>query len=194
MVSAAIQKFAAARQTNLKLDGLDKALSSGVAAPKAAAAAAAAADPPPPFDVAKYAGIFAAVGLAFGALATAAASIVTGLLHLAAWQMPLVLIGLILAVSGPSMLIAAMKLSARNLGPILDASGWAVNTRLKINIPFGTALTALAKLPPGAQRSLADPYAEKETPWRFYLGLIGLIIVAGLLWHTGALRMLFGHP
>jgi hypothetical protein len=194
MVSTAIQKFAAARQTNLKLDGLDKALSSGVAAPKAAAAAAAAADPPPPFDVAKYAGIFAAVGLAFGALATAAASIVTGLLHLAAWQMPLVLIGLILAVSGPSMLIAAMKLSARNLGPILDASGWAVNTRLKINIPFGTALTALAKLPPGAQRSLADPYAEKETPWRFYLGLIGLIIVAGLLWHTGALRMLFGHP
>ena len=37
-----------------------------------------------------------------------------------------------------------------------------MNGRVKINIPFGTALTAVAKLPAGARRSLEDPYEDKE--------------------------------
>src|SRR3546814_20461309 len=64
------------------------------------------------------------------------------------------------------MVIAAMKLRERNLAPILDANGWAVNARAKINIPFGGSLTQLAKLPPGAERALSDPYAERPTPRR----------------------------
>ena len=47
----------------------------------------------------------------------------------------------------PAMLMAYFKLRKRNLGPILDANGWAVNTRARINIPFGTALTHMAQLP-----------------------------------------------
>jgi len=154
----------------------------------AAEGAPAAAVAPPPahsqaFDAARMAGIFAAIGLAIGAIGTAVASVVTGFLNLTWWQMPLAVAGIILLVSGPSMLIAAMKLRNRNLGPILDASGWAVNTRLKVNIPFGTALTAVAALPPGAQRSLSDPYAEKRKPWELYIGLaVAVLIVAGLWW------------
>ena len=33
---------------------------------------------------------------------------------------------------------------------------------MKINIPFGTALTEIAVLPAGAKRSLEDPYEDKE--------------------------------
>ena len=138
---------------------------------------------PAPFDVARFAGIFAAVGLAVGAIGTALASVVTGFLGLKAWQMPLALAGLMLVISGPSMAMAFFKLRNRNLGPILDANGWAVNTRARINIPFGTALTQLAQLPEGAERALTDPYAEKKTPWKFYLfiGAIGM----GLLIYVG---------
>ena len=136
--------------------------------------------PVPPFDVAKFAGIFAAIGLAVGALGTAVASMLTGLISLKWWQIPIALIGLLLLVSGPSMLIAWFKLRQRNLGPILDANGWAVNARAKINIPFGTSLTGVAQLPEGADRSLIDPYAEKIHGWLYYAA-IGFVVVL-LLW------------
>jgi hypothetical protein len=54
------------------------------------------------------------------------------------------------------MLIAWMKLRKRNLGPILDANGWAVNAKAKVNVPFGTSLTGVAKLPPGALAAKVD--------------------------------------
>ncbi|MDP1525575.1 MAG: hypothetical protein Q8M20_07180 [Rhodocyclaceae bacterium] len=137
------------------------------------------ATPPAPFDVGKFAGIFAAIGLAVGALGTAAVSLITGLLGLAWWQLPLVFIGILLLISGPAVAMAWFKLHARNLGPLLDANGWAVNARARINIPFGTSLTQLATLPFGAERSLTDPYAEKQTPWKGIV--IGLFILAGIL-------------
>ena len=56
------------------------------------------------------------------------------------------------------MIMAWFKLRQRNLSPILDANGWAINTRARINISFGTTLTQLATLPKGAQRSLKDPF------------------------------------
>jgi hypothetical protein len=99
--------------------------------------------------------------------------------------MPLAVLGIILLVSGPSCIIAALKLQNRNLGPILDASGWAVNTRLKINLPFGRSLTAMPQLPERAERSMADPYAEKKQPWGWYGTLVALVLILIALWHFG---------
>jgi hypothetical protein len=142
------------------------------------------------FDVGRFAGIFAAIGLAIGAIGTAVAAIVTGLLHMAWWQLPLVIIGVILIISGPSMLIAWLKLKKRNLGPILDANGWAVNARAKINIKFGTSLTEVAKLPEGAKRSLVDPYADKKKPWSTYILVFLLIIACLVFWKYGYFALL----
>ena len=89
------------------------------------------------------------------------------------------LCSMMLLVSGLSMLLAWLKLRKRNLGPILDANGWAVNARARINIPFGASLTATARLPENAERSLADPSAEKKSPWKLYLLL--LIALAALV-------------
>ncbi len=140
-----------------------------------------------PFDVARFAGIFAAIGLAVGALGTALAALVTGFLGLKFWQMPLALAGLMLMISGPAMAMAFFKLRNRNLGPILDANGWAINTRARINIPFGRALTQMAALPAGARRNLSDPYAEKKTPWLLYF-VLGALLMLGLLYlSTGTL-------
>ncbi|MBF0302289.1 MAG: hypothetical protein HQK73_04560 [Desulfamplus sp.] len=140
-----------------------------------------------PFDVGKFAGIFAAIGLAVGAIGTAAAAVVTGFMGLKWWQMPLTIIGLILFISGPSMIIAALKLRQRNISPILDACGWAVNSRAKINIPFGSSLTQIAKLPSGSTRLMTDPYAEKKTPWRLYILLLILIGLILIIWKSGLL-------
>ncbi len=141
--------------------------------------------PVPPFDIGKFAGIFAAIGLAFGAMATAAAAIVGVFLGLLLWQMPLAVGGILLAISGPSMLIAFLKLRQRNLGPILDANGWAVNTKARINIPFGSTLTKLAELPKGSERILRDPFAEKEPHWKRWVFLLVLLMALGFAWNKG---------
>jgi hypothetical protein len=143
------------------------------------------APPKPPFDVGKFAGIFAAIGLAIGAIGGILASVVSGLLGLKLWQMPLAVIGLMSLISGPAMLMAWFKLKKRNLGPILDACGWAINARLLINIPFGTSLTGLADLPEGAQRSLVDPFAEKQVVWPYYLAIAACICALIGFWYAG---------
>lgn len=181
LIGEQVQKFAASKaqaSTDFTTQVVVKAGDKVAASTQVQSTPAAAPPPPPPpVDAAKFAGIFAAVGLAIGAIGTALAAVVTGFLGLKAWQMPLALLGLMLLISGPSMAMAYFKLRNRNLGPILDANGWAVNTRARINIPFGGALTQLAKLPEGSERALTDPYAEKRSPWR--VPILVLAIVAG---------------
>jgi uncharacterized membrane protein len=123
-------------------------------------------------------GVVAALGVAFGAIGTAVSALATGLMKLDTWQVPLVFVSLALLISCPSMLIAWLKLRKRNLGPILDANGWAINTQAKINVPFGGSLTEVAKLPPGSQRDLVDPFAEKKSPWP------SILVLVVLLWLT----------
>lgn len=201
LIGEQVQKFAAAKAKAADEAAIVAVTKTGEKVGSAQAGTAAQPPAAPsPFDAAKFAGIFAAVGLAVGAIGTAVASVVTGFLNLKGWQMPLALIGLMLMISGPAMAMAFFKLRNRNLGPILDANGWAVNTRARINIPFGTALTQLAKLPEGAERSLTDPYAEKKTPWKAYLvvglivgGLIGYALYAGGLEVFGLQHVLKPH-
>ncbi|HBB40902.1 MAG: hypothetical protein COW73_03915 [Nitrospirae bacterium CG18_big_fil_WC_8_21_14_2_50_70_55] len=131
-------------------------------------------------------GTVAALGVAVGAIGTAIASVATGLMELAVWQYPVVIAAVWLAISGPSMLLAWLKLRRRNLGPILDANGWAINTKARLNVPFGAALTGVAKLPAGAERSLADPFADKRRPWKSYLFVVAVLVLGGL-WYAGRL-------
>jgi len=182
MIREQIEKFAAERNQSVD-QGAAGLIGEAGKKPEAA-------KPPVAFDVGKFAGIFAAIGLALGAIGTAAASVVTGFMGLRWWQMPLSVAGLLLIISGPSMIIAAMKLQRRNLSPILDACGWAVNSMARINIPFGGSLTQIAKLPPGSSRVLQDPYAEKARPWGAYAFILFLIALIGLflfLWRKGVI-------
>jgi len=152
--------------------------------PEAAAAAAAAEPPKPPakgIDI----GTVAAIGVAVGGIATFFSSILATFFGLGMW-MPLGLAAALLAISGPSMLVAYLKLRQRNIGPLLDANGWAVNAMASINVPFGGALTGVATLPPGAARTLHDPFAEKKRPWGFYLFMVLVVLVAGM-WFFGKL-------
>ncbi len=178
-VGEQLQKIAASK-SKASDDKLATAVVDG--SKKVTAAPAALAAAPPPFDVGKFAGIFAAIGLAVGAIGTALASVLVGLLALKWWQVPIALAGLMLVISGPAVILAWFKLRSRNLGPILDANGWAINARAKVNIPFGTSLTQLAHLPPNAERALTDPYAEKKKPWALYFGVAAAVLLAAFAW------------
>jgi hypothetical protein len=83
------------------------------------------------------------------------------------------------------MIIAWLKLRQRNLCPILDANGWAINTRARINIPFGRSLTAMATPPPGSRRDLTDPYAESKSGRYKFIVLLVLLAFLWGLWHFG---------
>jgi hypothetical protein len=135
-------------------------------------------EPPKKVDV----GAVAAIGVAISGAVTALTLILGYVFQLKAWQYPLVLVGLILVISAPSVVIAWIKLRQRTLGPILEGNGWAVNGRVKINIPFGTKLTDLAALPPGAIRSLEDPYEDKEAAAkrRQVIGVLVILLLAAI--------------
>jgi hypothetical protein len=187
--SSATEKAAA----NAPTPGVAPAAPATPAAPAAAAPGAPGAAPAAQaFDIAKFAGIFAAIGIAIGMVGSAIAAIATGFLNLKWWQMPLVVIGVMLLVSGPSMILAWLKLRQRNLGPILDANGWAVNGVAKMNIPFGGSLTALAALPANSERSLDDPFAEKKRPWAVYVVLLALLAGLGWAWSKGYVKTALG--
>lgn len=150
-------------------------------APAPGAPPAAPAEAPKKVDV----GMVAAVGVAVAGFATFLTGVIGVFLGLGIW-MPFGILAVLLAISTPSMLIAWLKLRRRNLGPILDANGWAVNASARINVPFGTALTSLRALPDGSSRDLDDPFAEKKSPWKLYVLLL-VLLVAGVLWTLGKL-------
>jgi hypothetical protein len=136
------------------------------------------APPPPPkkLDLAVITGI----GVAIGSIGTFASMVFTKFLDVPTWKLPLIVVGLMLVISIPSMVIAWLKLRQRTLGPILEGNGWAVNGRVKINIPFGSALTDIAVLPPGSHRSLTDPYEDKEAAKqkRRAIAIVVLVVLA----------------
>lgn len=151
------------------------------AAPTKTADQAKAAAATPPFDIAKFAGIFAAIGMAVGMIGTALASIFKGLFALNWWQLIILFVGIILVISGPAMVMAWMKLRRRNIAPLLNANGWAINATSKISIPFGETLTEIAKYP---KMKLDDPFAKKglKTWQKWCLTILMLIVVIAGLW------------
>ncbi|QHI96620.1 hypothetical protein GT347_00565 [Xylophilus rhododendri] len=150
----------------------------------------AAAAGKPPADLAKLpgskvdVGTVAAIGVAAGSISAVLVGVFAKFVELGAW-IPLAILGIVLAISGPSMLIAWLKLRQRSLGPILDATGWAVNGRMKVNVPLGASLSQTAHIPAGSKRSLQDAYREKRGAGTWLLiGLVTIGVLA-LVWRSG---------
>ena len=153
-VSGLITKSAAEKEKKSFAD-----LTTKLQTPPAAGQAAQPAQPAP-FDIAKFAGIFAAIGMAVGYIGAFFTSLATGVKDIALyawWALPVAIISLFLVISGPSMILAWMKLRKRNLAPLLNANGWAVNADAIVNVLFGNTLTEQAQYP---IVKLKDPHAK----------------------------------
>ena len=140
-----------------------------------------------PFDIARFAGIAAAIGMAVAAVGAVLVALANGIKSLQWWQWLIVIAAVILIISLPSCFMAWRKLRRRNLGPVLNANGWAVNSMVLVNILFGKTLTSVAKYP---KMKLDDPYAKKTPWWRKLLcWLIALAIIAfGVGYFTNNLK------
>ncbi|MBQ9538770.1 MAG: hypothetical protein IJU95_05825 [Treponema sp.] len=127
-------------------------------------------------------GTVAAISVAFTGIATVVGGLLQAFLGLGFW-IPLGILGIILAISFPSMFIAWFKLRQRNIAPILDASGWAVNGNVKINIPLGASLTSLPVRPEGSHLDTYDPFRQKKFPLKrvIFFTLLGLLVIGGLV-------------
>ena len=179
MIEEQVAKRAAAADAASTTKLQTTATAAATADPKAPPAAPPA--PPPParkFDV----GTIAALGVALGALSTAFGMVFGRFVEMPSWQIPFVIIGIMLAISLPSMVIAWLKLRQRTIAPLLEANGWAINGRVKVNIPFGSALTERALLPANAHRILHDPYEDKGAARRRWLMFWFLVLVAAAVY------------
>lgn len=174
-----INKSATEKDAKIMADATAKinaAPSAIPATPAAGTEEAAKTAAAPPFDIAKFAGIFAAIGMAVGMIGTALATIAKGIFALSWWQLILTFIAIMMIISGPSMVMAWLKLRRRNIAPLLNANGWAINAASKISIPFGETLTDIAKFP---KLRLKDPYARKGmSTWQKVL--VTLLVLAGI--------------
>ena len=172
-----INKNAAAKDAKIMADATAKINAAPTAVPATADPKAA---PAPPFDIAKFAGIFAAIGMALGMIGSALVSIFKGLNALPWWKLILVFVAIMLVISGPAMVLAWLKLRRRNIAPLLNANGWAVNASSKISIPFGETLTDVARYP---RMNLKDPYKKDLATWqKLLISILCLAVVFVALW------------
>ena len=142
---------------------------------KADAAADPNAEKKPAFDIAKFAGIFAAIGMALGMIGTALAAVAKGMSGFAWWQLLIVFVCILLVISGPSMVMAWLKLRRRNLAPVLNANGWAINSDALISVLFGRSLTEQVKFP-----FTKDPLKKGMSGWAVAWLVICIAVVLGL--------------
>lgn len=171
MIQDRIAKTAASAESSVA-----EKMSAAVEKPTDAATAAKEATAGKKIDV----GTIAAISVAFTGIATVVGGLLQAFLGLG-WWIPLGIVGLILIISVPSMFIAWAKLKQRNIAPILDASGWAVNGNVKINIPLGSMLTVTAVRPKGSKLDSFDPYRQKGFPVKrtiLALVLIAMIVLS----------------
>jgi hypothetical protein len=185
-----INKSAAEKDAKMMANATAKINAAPTSLPAAPAEGADPAAKPaatPPFDIAKFAGIFAAIGMAVGMIGSALAALGKELFALTWWQLLLTFAAILMLISGPSMVMAWMKLRRRNIAPLLNANGWAVNAAAKISIPFGNTLTDMAKFP---KMKLKDPYATGMPAWAKVL--ITLCVLAGAAaaaWYFGLITI-----
>ncbi len=179
MLTDWINKFASDKQAGI-MDAAGKKL-------EQLGSGAKADTPPPPFDIGKNVGIFAAIGLAVGAIGTAIAGIAHTIFAMEWWQLPILFFGIFLIISGPSVILAFLKLRQRTIGPLLEASGWAVNSRIVINYALSRLLTSTAVLPEGCSSSgsVLSSLSKRRRHRRlraFLLAVIvGVLLVLGFL-------------
>jgi hypothetical protein len=180
-----IEEFAASRAAAAETKGL-------TAVTEAPAAAAA---PPKKMDPAQTAGILAGGGLALAAVGSAMAYVVSALSKISLLDVVLVIGSIFALIAFFAGLLGWLKLRLRNLGPLLEASGWAINPHMKVGGPLARLFTRRPMLPADHEKapisdlpSLPPDDDEGDVLFRrIALVILGLVLAVpfllGALWY-----------
>jgi len=196
-ISSKVEGFAASGDKAFQ-EQLDKGYAStaGIAATAVSAPPPVATAPEPPGQSAGIAGLVAAGGIAFAAVGSSLAFIVSQAKSLTLVDVISAAIIIAATVMLPAGLFGWLKLRRRNLALLLEGSGWALNDRLMLTRELAAIITRKPRLPKGARivrtdalRSAVfllrgeDEEKEERVPGRVKL-LITLAVVFALLWQV----------
>ena len=143
-----------------------------------------------PFDISKFMGIIAALSVALAGIGVALKSLVQGIASLTWWQILVAIASIMLVISGPACFIAWKKLRKRDLGPVLNASGWAINSNVIVNILFGKTLTSIARYPLVKGK---DPF--KAPKWKAWVraAVAAVVLAFAIMYFTDNLNFMGIH-
>lgn len=86
----------------------------------------------------------AAIGIGIGMIGAAAASLMAALSQMTAVQIAIAVVALVLVISLPSVILTWFNLRKRDLGAILNASGWAINRPMTFSMRLARTFTKCA--------------------------------------------------
>jgi hypothetical protein len=192
-ITSKVEAFAASGDKAFA-EQLDKGYASASAAATTAVTAPAPAAPTPQGGGA--AGLIAAGGIAFAAVGSSLAFIVSQVKSLTLVDVISAAIIIATIVMLPAGLLGWLKLRRRNLALLLEGSGWALNDRLTLTPALAALITRKPRLPKGAtidrtdlvRASLAkaaqgEDDEEEAVSGRVKL-LVALVIFFALLWQV----------
>ena len=87
----------------------------------------------------------AAIGIGVGMVGAAVASLATVVRGMGPWQILLAILVLVLIVSLPSVVLTWFKLRRRDIGAVLNASGWAINRPIRFSMKRARGFTKCAR-------------------------------------------------
>ncbi len=150
-ISKKIEGMAAAGEKSLD-ESLEKGYAQGTLAPPAVPAPGAPAAP----VAAGPGGFIAATGIAFAAVGSSLAFIVTQVRSLTVFDVISAAMIVAAVVMLPSGLLGWLKLRKRNLALLLEGSGWALNDRLRLTPDLAALITRRPRLPKNAKVDRTD--------------------------------------
>ncbi|MFH0965381.1 MAG: hypothetical protein V2A58_15385, partial [Planctomycetota bacterium] len=127
-----VEKFSGARY-----EDVEKKLSTGLTNVETAVAAPPPAGAPAPSRASGLPGLLIGGGVAFAALGSTFAYAASKMKDISGWSVLKVLAGIFAIVAVPTIVVAILKLRRRNMSALLEASGWAVNRRMRLTASLG---------------------------------------------------------
>ena len=116
-------------------------------------------------------------GIGIAALGSSIAFITKQLQHVSIWDILSMLLGILLIFGGPVVIISLVKLYCRDLSRFLEATGCAVNRRMRMSRKMGKIFTFLPPMPEGKKirlkfESRPDQGSVKRTIFGIFIALI----------------------
>ena len=120
-------------------------------------------------------------GIGIAALGSSVAFITKQLQNVSIWDILSVILGILLIFGGPVVIISLVKLYRRDLSRFLEATGCAVNRRMRMNRKMGHLFTFQPPMPEGKKINPVFAGRPVRGAWkRVLLSILITLIVAGV--------------
>ena len=134
--------------------------------------------------------------LAFAAIGSALAYVVSAISNTTPLRLLLSVFGVVAFIAAISAFLGWLKLRRRDMGLLLEASGWAINAEMKVTRRVGITFTRKPAFPKGTKVAHFDVLSRQEEAiaqdrtrrnWRvliFFIAALAAGAIAGRCWYV----------